>query len=123
MSAVLRAYNCFNDIETHPTKRYFLAWDGAQLAVFNDKYTADRYNEKRTLPPELCPVFFRPIPLNYAGYDLLVTLPGIGPVTAEVILAKRLELGRIRSSEQLMSIKGIGQKTAAIIEQYSTYDL
>lgn len=123
MSAVLRAYNSSSAIVTHQKKKFYLAWDRSQLVVFNNKYEADEYNETNTLPPQLCPIFFYPIPLNYAGKDLLETLPGVGPVTAQVILEKRLELGAIMSSEQLMSIKGIGQKTAAIIEKYSTYDL
>lgn len=121
--AASRSYYRNSDILKHQNKSISLTWDGSQIIVINNKYISEQNITKNTLPPDLCPIFFQPIPLNYADTELLVTLPGIGPVTAELILQKRLELGRIISSDQLMSIKGIGEKTAKKIEQYTTYDL
>ncbi len=104
-------------------KQQFLAWNGSQIVVIKSKSQAEKYNAENTIPQELCPIFFHPISLNSADKELLVTLPGIGPVTAELIVRKRLELGKIISSEQLMSIKGIGEKTAKVLEQYTTFEL
>jgi len=40
----------------------------------------------------------------------LIQLPGIGEVLAERILEKRKELGGFTSVEQLLLVKGIGEK-------------
>ena len=50
------------------------------------------------------------IDINSAGVDDLVQLPGIGPKTAEKILSYRQENGKFQSVEDLMNVKGIGQK-------------
>ena len=121
--AVSRAHDSNRDRLSHPNKRQYITWDGHQIIVINYNIQLKKGVAAKTLPPELCPIFFHPIPLNYADRELLLTLPGVGPVTAELILRKRLELGKIISSEQLMSIKGIGEKTAERIEHYTTYDL
>jgi predicted DNA-binding helix-hairpin-helix protein len=123
VSAVLRGHNSNGAPELIQYRRQFLTWNGSHITVTNDKSVAEKDIAKNTLPADLCPIFFHPIPLNDANKELLVTLPGIGPVTAELILRKRLELGRIISSEQLMSIQGIGKKTTEIIEQNTSYEL
>ncbi len=51
------------------------------------------------------------INLNIAGKDELISLPGIGPVTAEKIIAKRLEMCSFSSIEDLLLVPGIGVKT------------
>ena len=111
-----------NKIEFQQPETLALSWDGNQITVITDKYNTKRSALNNALPPEVCPVFFHPIPLNHADEELLVTLPGVGITTAELILRKRLELGRIANRNQLVSIKGVGQKTAEIIERYTTYD-
>lgn len=121
--AVSRAQDSNSDRLSHHNKRQYITWDGHQIVVINYNIKLEEGVAAKNLPPELCPIFFHPIPLNYADKELLITLPGVGPVTAELILRKRLEVGKIISSEQLKSIKGIGEKTAEIIEQYTTYDL
>ena len=49
--------------------------------------------------------------LNRATREELQRLPGVGPVTAERILALRENLGRFRSLEELRSVRGIGSAT------------
>ncbi len=51
-----------------------------------------------------------PINLNTASKTDLIQLPGIGEVLAERILEKRKELGGFTSVEQLLLVKGIGEK-------------
>ena len=46
--------------------------------------------------------------LNDASADELICLPGVGPSTAEAILALREALGGFRSPEELLSVSGIG---------------
>lgn len=59
--------------------------------------------------------------LNDAAAAELEGLPGIGPVLAESILARRSELGAFRTKEDVLSVPGIGEATYAAIEPYITY--
>lgn len=51
------------------------------------------------------------IDLNTATAEQLQTINGIGPVTADRILAHRRSIGRFTSVDQLLDVKGIGSKT------------
>jgi competence protein ComEA len=51
-----------------------------------------------------------PVHLNSATVEELDTLPGIGPVTAEKIVAHREKHGAFRSVDELEAISGIGPK-------------
>lgn len=51
--------------------------------------------------------------LNTATEDQLDTLPGVGPVTAQAILAWRTEHGGFSSVDELLEVKGIGESTLA----------
>ena len=51
--------------------------------------------------------------LNAATADELDTLPGVGPVTAQKILAWRAAHGRFRTVAELQEVDGIGPKTYA----------
>jgi competence protein ComEA len=51
--------------------------------------------------------------INAADAAALATLPGVGPKTAEAILAYRTEHGAFQRVEDLLEIRGIGQKKLA----------
>jgi len=53
------------------------------------------------------------VPLNSATQEQLETLPGVGPVTAQSILAWRSSHGAFTSVDELLEIDGIGEKTLA----------
>lgn len=51
------------------------------------------------------------VDLNTADQIALESLPGVGPRTAQLILEYRTETGGFKKVEELMNVKGIGEKT------------
>ena len=58
--------------------------------------------------------------INTAGQTELEELPGIGPVTAQAILAFRSERGTFSSVDELLEVSGIGDATLADMAPYVT---
>ncbi|MBO7707628.1 MAG: helix-hairpin-helix domain-containing protein [Thermoguttaceae bacterium] len=58
------------------------------------------------------------VDLNRAGKDELVLLPEIGPALADRILEYRAAAGGFRSKDELLKVKGIGEKKYAKIEPF-----
>ncbi len=50
----------------------------------------------------------QPVNINMASADELDTLPGVGPTTAEAIIAYREQNGPFTSVDQLLDVRGIG---------------
>ena len=63
-----------------------------------------------------------PLDLNCASAEELDCLPGIGPVLAGRIVEYRTEKGAFSSVEELMEVKGIGEKRLAALEGLVTVD-
>jgi competence protein ComEA len=60
------------------------------------------------------------INVNTASVEQLTTLPGVGPALAARIVEYRQKSGSFRSTQELMNVKGIGEKNFARIEQWLT---
>ena len=60
----------------------------------------------------------RPVNLNSATVTELMQLPRIGQKTAERIIAFRKQHGGFQRSEELMNVKGIGEKSFAKLRPY-----
>ena len=56
--------------------------------------------------------------INTASADQLTTLPGVGPKLAARILEYRQKSGAFKSVQELMNVRGIGEKNLKKIEQY-----
>jgi competence protein ComEA len=54
-----------------------------------------------------------PVNVNTAGAEELDTLPGVGPSTAAAILEFRRENGPFQRVEDLLEVRGIGEKKLA----------
>lgn len=60
--------------------------------------------------------------LNKASAEQLEAVPGIGKAKAQAILSYIQENGPITSQKQLTEVKGIGDKLAAKVAQYVSFD-
>lgn len=60
----------------------------------------------------------RPVNLNTATQTELMQLPHIGARTAERILAFRKEHGGFQRPEELMNVKGVGEKSFARLKPH-----
>jgi len=58
--------------------------------------------------------------INTASVAQLETLPGVGPALAGRIVEHRQKSGNFRTTQELMNVKGIGEKNYARIEQWLT---
>jgi competence protein ComEA len=58
--------------------------------------------------------------INTASVEQLTALPGVGPALAARIVEHRQKSGAFRSTQEVMSVKGIGEKNFAKIEAYLT---
>jgi competence protein ComEA len=68
--------------------------------------------QSQSPPPAAAATTAKPaINLNTATVDQLETLPGIGRKTAERIIEYRTKAGGFKRIEDLMNVKGIGEKS------------
>ena len=58
--------------------------------------------------------------LNTATAEQLTTVPGVGPKLAARILEQRQKSGSFKSVQDILSVKGIGEKNLAKIQTYLT---
>lgn len=63
-----------------------------------------------------------PININTADFNQLVSIPGIGPSLAEAILGYRKTHGPFKEINQLLQVKGIGEKRLQEIAKYVVLD-
>jgi competence protein ComEA len=67
----------------------------------------------------------KPVPagkvnINTATVEQLATLPGVGPALAQRIVDHRQKAGSFKSVQELMSIRGIGEKSFQKMEAHLT---
>jgi competence protein ComEA len=56
--------------------------------------------------------------INTASVEQLTTLPGVGPKLAARIVEYRQKSGTFRSTQELINVKGVGEKNFAKIEAW-----
>ncbi len=84
--------------------------------------SGQEHKASRRPPAKLAPLFFKPIPINQADEELLITIPGIGPVLAKRIIEFRGQHGRINAIEELDEVKGIGPAKLEKLKAHLTVD-
>ncbi|HZX34963.1 MAG TPA: helix-hairpin-helix domain-containing protein [Thermodesulfobacteriota bacterium] len=68
-------------------------------------------------PPERF-VLHGTIDINSAGVEELSLLPGVGESLAQSIVSRRMALGGFRTTEELKTVKGIGEAKFSAIKTY-----
>ena len=58
--------------------------------------------------------------INTASVEQLVELPGIGPALAARIVEHRQKAGAFKSVQELMNVKGIGERSFQKLQPYLT---
>ncbi|MBR4068880.1 MAG: helix-hairpin-helix domain-containing protein [Clostridia bacterium] len=59
--------------------------------------------------------------MNSAEVDELMKLPGVGPVLAEAIVSERQQNGLFYYPEDLLNVRGIGEKTLEKLLPYVNF--
>ena len=67
--------------------------------------------EKAAEPKPGAPTAAAPVNLNTATAAQIATLPGLGPKAAQRIVEYRQKNGGFKKIEELMNVKGIGEKS------------
>ena len=62
----------------------------------------------------------KPVNINTATSEELQQVPGIGPATAQKILQMRKSYGLFKSIDDLLAIRGLGQKRLDKMRKYLT---
>ena len=81
------------------------------LLILGLGVVAQASQERPRTPPAAKASASGPVNLNTASVTQLETLPGIGKSTAERILEYREKSGGFKKIEDLMNVRGIGEKS------------
>ena len=82
--------------------------------IYSETPTTAAATTDNTVPPTL------KVNINTATLEQLMLLPEIGEVYASYILEYRQDIGKFTSIEQLLDVKGIGQKRFQAIKDFVT---
>lgn len=92
----------------------------AQQAKANGAPPASKASSPRSAKSSAAPT--SPINLNTATQTQLEALPGVGPKAAQRILEYRKQNGSFKKVEDLMNVKGFGEKTFLKLKPMLTVD-
>lgn len=95
--------------------RYSILQEALDETEISDTADLDALNPRTVLKDNDCIVIpekseRKKVSINTGTAEELMTLPGIGPATAEKIIQYREENGLFREPDDLMRVKGIGEK-------------
>ncbi|MBM9529663.1 helix-hairpin-helix domain-containing protein [Desulfoprunum benzoelyticum] len=85
---------------------------------FSPAMAAGNDDRQQVATEEAKPEVSAKININTADVEALTTIPGIGPKTAEAIVAYRNDKGQFKKVDDLIEVKGIGEKKLEQIRPY-----
>jgi competence ComEA-like helix-hairpin-helix protein len=95
--------------------------EDGQIVFFNQRGTDSHDRGENTLSPRLSFFLNQPMDINQATAPDLELISGIGPRTAERIIAYRNEFGSFMDSRELENIHGIGPKTSRKLSKHVSF--
>lgn len=98
-----------------------LSWKGTSLIMQKSRVDESITDNNVQFPPDIYPLFFKKIPINRADFQLLLTVPGIGPKLASEIGTAKQRLGSFEKIEDLLSVPGIGRKKMNHFKDYLSF--
>jgi competence protein ComEA len=90
---------------------------GTMLVLFCLAIAAPAVMATAAEPTRVATAAVARININTASAKDLQGLPGIGQVTAERIVAHRTEKGQFKSANDLLKVKGVGEKSMEKIRE------
>lgn len=88
------------------------------ICSFSPVMAAGNDDKQQVATEESKPAVSAKVNINTAGVDELTKIPGIGPKTAEAIVAYRKDKGQFKKVDDLVEVKGIGAKKLENIRPY-----
>jgi len=95
-----------------------MAWRSPALRVFLSLWLVLFFSSAASAGKKKPPL--KPVNINTATSEELQQVPGIGPVTAQKILQMRKAYGAFKSVDDLLAIRGLGQKRLDRMRKYLT---
>ena len=86
--------------------------------TFSPVMAASKDDKQQVTTEDTKPAVSTKININTADVDELTRIPGIGPKTAEAIVAYRKDNGEFKKIDDLVEVKGIGAKKLENIRPY-----
>ena len=91
---------------------------GFSPTMVNAKAAGPKAGEAAAVETEAKSAAVQLIDINKADAEMLTEIPGIGPKTAEAIVAYRKDVGSFKTIEELVEVKGIGPKKLETIRPF-----
>lgn len=91
---------------------------GFSPAVINAKSAGPKAADATAVETEAKSAAVQQIDINKADAEMLTEIPGIGPKTAEAIVAYRKDVGSFKTIDELVEVKGIGPKKLETIRPF-----
>ena len=73
------------------------------------------------VPVTLAPFFFKPLNINSADKNMLMTVKGIGPKLSDSIVMQRNLYGPFKSIDDLLNLKGVGPKRSKYFSEVFSF--
>ncbi|MCP3901628.1 MAG: helix-hairpin-helix domain-containing protein [Desulfobacteraceae bacterium] len=114
-SFIIRSGNCSSSGDYHD---FYLNWNGSNLETNSQHFQHISGNPE---PACISPLLLKPIPINEAEQNLLMTIPGIGRKLSSEILHSKSIHGPFHSPKDLLRVKGIGSKRFLSLKDSFSY--